>query len=36
MLNNAPKKDIIDSVLGVIALFAIPCIVLLISHGLGA
>jgi hypothetical protein len=31
-----PTKDIIGDILGVIALFAIPCLVLLISHGLGA
>lgn len=36
MLNNDHIKDIIDSVLGVVALFAIPCLVLLISHRLGA
>ncbi len=36
MLNNGHIKNVIDSVLGVVALFAIPCLVLLISHGLGA
>lgn len=36
MLNNARIKDIIGDILGVIALFAIPCILLLVSHGLGA
>jgi len=36
MLNSSHIKNIIDSVLGVAALFAIPCLVLLISHGLGA
>jgi len=36
MLNSSHIKNITDSVLGVVALFAIPCLVLLISHGLGA
>jgi len=36
MLNNARIKNIIGDILGVITLFAIPCLVLLVSHGLGA
>jgi hypothetical protein len=31
-----PIKDIIGDILGAVALFAIPCLVLLVSHGLGA